>query len=172
MLCWRSVDALLMLCWCSVDALLMLWWCSVDALLMICWCSVDAQLTLIIRWSNIDINHIAYIGGQYCAYGYKQYYSPRVTQDATPEIFDALLTLIFRLGLWPCHFPFCLQTLPINWLWFNDIAQPLNYTRCNTQDCWRSVDALLLLCWCFADALLMRCWRCVDTHCQVKRHRE
>ena len=39
--------------------LLMLDWHSIDALLMLCWCSVPALLTLSIRWSDIDINHIA-----------------------------------------------------------------------------------------------------------------
>jgi hypothetical protein len=80
-------------------------------------------------------------------------------QDATHTIDDALLTLIFRLGLWPCHLLFCIQSLPICWLWVNAIAQPLNHTRCNTQDCWCSVDALLMLCWRSVDALLTLCWR-------------
>ena len=35
-------------------------------------------------------------------------------------------------------------------------------TRCNTQDCWRSVDALLTLCWRSANALLTLCWHSVD----------
>ena len=36
---------------------------------MLCWHYVDALLTLIIKWSDIDINHIAYNGGQYFEYG-------------------------------------------------------------------------------------------------------
>jgi len=31
--------------------------------------------------------------------------------------------------------------MPILRLWINAITQPLDYTRCNTQNCWRSVDA-------------------------------
>jgi len=31
--------------------------------------------------------------------------------------------------------------LPILQLWINAVAQPLDYTRCNTQNRWRSVDA-------------------------------
>jgi len=80
-------------------------------------------------------------------------------QDATHKIVDALLTLIFRLGLGPCHFFFCTQRLPIRWLWVNAVAQPLNHIRCNTRDCWRSVDTLLMLCWRFVDGLLTLCWR-------------
>jgi len=82
-------------------------------------------------------------------------------QDATLKIIDALLTLIFRLRLWPCCFLFCPYRLPIRWLWVNAIAQPLDYTRCNIENCWRSVDALLMLCWCSVDALLTLCWLCV-----------
>jgi len=56
-------------------------------------------LTLIFRGSNIDIKGIAYKGGQNFDYGYKPQHSPWIIQDATPEIFDALLTLIFTMGL-------------------------------------------------------------------------
>jgi len=80
-------------------------------------------------------------------------------QDATHKMANALLTLILRLELWPCRFVFCLQRLPIHWLWVNAIAQPLNHTRCNTQDCWCFVDALLTLCWRSVHALLTLCWR-------------
>jgi len=36
---------------------------------MLCECSVDALLTLIFRWSDIEINDITYEGGQYFDYG-------------------------------------------------------------------------------------------------------
>jgi len=52
--------------------------------------------------------------------------------------------------------------LPIYWLSANTIAQLLDYTRCNTQDCWRSVDTLLMLYWCSVDPLLTLCWPSVD----------
>jgi len=54
---------------------------------------------LIVRRSDMVITDIAYKGGQYLDYGKQSYYSPWMTQDATPSIVDALLTLIFRLGL-------------------------------------------------------------------------
>ena len=51
---------------------------------------------------------------------------------------------------------------PMLWFWVNAIALPLDYTRCNTQNCWCSVDALLTLCWRSVDALLTLCWRSID----------
>jgi hypothetical protein len=47
----------------------------------------------------MDITDIAYKGGQYFDYGSEPYYSPWMTQDATPKIVDALLMRIVRLGL-------------------------------------------------------------------------
>jgi len=67
------------------------------------------------------------------------------------------------------HTQYCLWWLPILWLCINAVAQPLDYTRCNTQNRWRSVDNLLMLCWCSVDNLLTLCWRsfwgvAVSTH--------
>jgi hypothetical protein len=101
---------------------------------------------------------------------------------------DALLTLIFRLGLWLCRSLFCSSCLPKHWLWANAIAQPLNYTDampkvidtqfalwwhgvhdllmifcCSVYDLLMlSVDALLTLCWRSGDALLTLCSLSVD----------
>jgi len=36
---------------------------------MLCELSVDALLTLILRWSDIEIDDFAYTGGQYFDYG-------------------------------------------------------------------------------------------------------
>jgi hypothetical protein len=44
-------------------------------------------------------NNIVYKDGQYFDYGYQPYYSPWMIPDTTPKIIDAVLTLIFRLGL-------------------------------------------------------------------------
>jgi len=81
-----------------------------------------------------------------------------ITQDATHKIVDALLTLIFRLGQWPCRERFCLERMPIHWLWVHAIAEPLDYTWSNAQNHWHSVDNLLTLCWCSVDNLLTHCW--------------
>jgi hypothetical protein len=86
-------------------------------------------------------------------------HSPWIIQGATHKIVDALLTLIFRVGLWPCRDHFCSEQLPIRWLWSSAVAELLDYTRCNTQNHWHSVDTLLTQCWCCIDALLTLRWR-------------
>ena len=48
------------------------------------------------------------------------------------------------LIMWKCH------------------SKPLDQTRCNTQDCWRSVDAQLMLCWRSDDTVLMLIFRWSD----------
>jgi len=39
------------------------------------------------------------------------------------------------------HTRYCVYMLRIHWLCINAVAQPLDYTRCNRQNHWRSVDA-------------------------------
>jgi len=39
------------------------------------------------------------------------------------------------------HTGYCLERLPILRLCINSVAHPLDYTRCNTQNRWRTVDA-------------------------------
>jgi hypothetical protein len=120
---------------------LTLCWQSVDAVWMLCWQSVDAQLTLILRCSSIDAHDITYKGCQYSDYGYMPYHSPWIIQDVTPKIVDALLTLIFRLGMRPCHFLFCPSRLPICWLWIPASKCHPNGLTYKTRNCWHSVDA-------------------------------
>ena len=86
------------------------------------------------------------------------WHSPWILHGATHKIVDALLTLIFRVGLWPCRDHFCSEQLPIRWLWISAVTEPLHYTRCNTQNYWHSVDTLLTRCWCSVDGLLTLCW--------------
>ena len=81
-------------------------WRSVDAQLTLCWRCVDALSMLIFRRCDIDINISAYKSCRIFDYGQKPQHSPWIIQGATPEIVDALLTLIFTMGLWPCHFLF------------------------------------------------------------------
>jgi hypothetical protein len=69
------------------------------------------------------------------------------------------MMLNFRQGLCPCPLLYCPWRLPIRWLCVNAVAQSLDYTRCNTQDCWCSLDALLMHCWRSVDAQLTLCWR-------------
>jgi hypothetical protein len=86
-------------------------------------------------------------------------HSPWIMQHATHSIVDALLSLIVRQGLWPCHDLCCSWRRQICWFWVFAVTAPWDYTICNTQNHWHSFDTLLMLCWCSFDALLMLCWR-------------
>jgi len=90
-------------------------------------------------------------------------------QDATHKIVDALLTLIFRMGQWPCRDRFCSVWTPIRWLWVHAVGEHLDFPWSNTQNRWHSVDDLLPLYWFAVDNLLTLCWRsfpgvAVSTH--------
>jgi len=70
------------------------------------------------------------------------YHSPWIIQDATPKIVDALLMLIFRLGMEPCRCLFCSSKLPICWLWIPVSKwHPNGLTTYQTKNRWRSIDA-------------------------------
>jgi hypothetical protein len=129
---WRYGDAALMCCWCSscrvvtmtyttlpiqaVNTSIMdkshscgLGWYYMQRwnILTLCLCWVDARLTLIFRWRDINPNHNDYKGAQFSDYGYKPQHSPWIVQAASPKINDSLLTLIFRMRLWPCRVLLC-----------------------------------------------------------------
>jgi len=142
---------LLTLYWHSVDALLMLCWRSVDGLLTVCWPSLSGEGTstftiLPIKAANTSIMnkcHSAALG----------WYKMQHTKS---------LMLCWRsFSDWGCDqvaFSFAHKGCHYLSLWVNAVAQSLNHIRCNTQDCWPSVDALLMLCWRSVDALLTLCW--------------
>jgi len=69
------------------------------------------------------------------------YQSPWIIQDATPKIVDALLTLIFRLVMGPCHFLFCPSRLPLCWLWIPASKWHSNGLTYKIKNRWRSIDA-------------------------------
>jgi len=52
------------------------------------------------------IGPFAYKGGQYCHYGLRLSRSPVIIQDARPEIGDAPLMFISRMGQRAFHLPF------------------------------------------------------------------
>jgi len=63
------------------------------------------QKSLTLRWgsflggaNDIVAGQFAHTHGQYCDYGLTLSHSPVVIQDARPEIGDAPLTLISRIG--------------------------------------------------------------------------
>jgi len=69
------------------------------------------------------------------------YHNPWIIHDATPKIVDALLTLIFRLGMGPCRFLFCPSRLPICWLSIPASKWHPNGLTYKTKNRWRSIDA-------------------------------
>ena len=69
------------------------------------------------------------------------YHSPWIIQDATPKIVDALLTLIFRRGMGPSRFLFCLSRLPICWLWIPVSKWHHNGLTYKIKNRWHSIDA-------------------------------
>jgi len=68
----------------------------------------------------------AYKGSQHCHYGLKLSRSGVIIAVARPEIGDALLTLISRMGQRACRLPFCIQSRPIIPLWFDVNMQPFD----------------------------------------------
>jgi len=69
------------------------------------------------------------------------YHSPSIIQDATPRIVDALLKIIFRLGMGPCRVLFCPSRLPICWLWIPASKWHPNGLTHKIKNRWHSVDA-------------------------------
>jgi len=63
-----------------------------------------------------------------------------ITQYARPKIVDALLTLIFTMGLHICHALFCLNGPPLLHIWIIARKRGLHYPRSKTRNCWCSVD--------------------------------
>jgi hypothetical protein len=95
--------------WHSVDNLLMMGCSSVDNLSTLCWRTFSGVA--------VSTHDITYKGCQCFNYGQMPYHSPWIIQVPTPKIVDALLTLMVRLGMWPCRILFCPSRLPICCLW-------------------------------------------------------
>jgi len=73
------------------------------------------QKSLMLRWHSFpwwgkeDVTHcFAWSGHQNIVSELVPQISTLITHDAKPKVVDARLTLIFRIGQWPCRFPFCL----------------------------------------------------------------
>jgi len=58
-----------------------------------------------------------------------------------PEIIDALLTLMLRMGQWPCCYLFSQYKRPIRPLCITTTKSLVNYRTYKTTNRWRSVDA-------------------------------
>jgi len=65
----------------------------------------------------------------------------KITQDARPKMVDALLMIIFKMGLVACRFRFCLWRWPMLWLCITMTKSRFNYMTYKTKNCLRSVDA-------------------------------
>jgi hypothetical protein len=78
------------------------------------------QKSLTLHWrsflgggSDMVVGIFAHKGGQYCHYGLMLSRSLVIIQDARPEIGDAPLTLISRMGQRACRLPFHIESRPI-----------------------------------------------------------
>jgi len=67
------------------------------------WHSIDAQFQ---NGAQSIAFSFAYKGSLYIIYECLQPIARQINQDANPNIVDAPLTLIFRMGQGVCHFPF------------------------------------------------------------------
>jgi len=67
-------------------------------------------------------------------------YPMRITRNWWPSV-DTMLTVIFRMGLWPCHILHCVQWLPIRLLWITAHKSLTNYLIYKTKNLWGSIDA-------------------------------
>jgi len=188
MLCWCSVDVLLMRCWRSVDTHFVVQWyqhtryCLYRLPILWLWINAVAQpldytrCNTRNRWRSVDAHfqtgavtmspsHLQRTAAYMLimglcrsrAIGFHMMQLPKALTLCCHSV-DTLLMLCWRsvdvllMRCWhsdDAHFEvqqyrhtrYCLYRLPILRLWINAIAQPLDYTRCNTQNRWRSVDA-------------------------------
>jgi len=105
------------------------------------------QKLLMLRWRSFSewgrecaAVVFAHKGGQYFIYGCLQPITTEITHNAKPNISNARLMLIFRIGQWLCHFLFCLYWLPLHSLCLTTTRQLVNYLSWKTKNRWRSVD--------------------------------
>jgi hypothetical protein len=75
----------------------------------------------------------AHIGGQCCHYGLILLCSLVSIQDARPDIGDAPLTVISRMGHRACCLPFHIETRPITPLWIVVTMQPFDCRKDQTK---------------------------------------
>jgi len=83
-------------------------------------------------------------GSQYFIYVHFWPVATWIAQDGKPEIVDAALTLIFRMGQWLGHLLFCVQRMPISQLG-QILMKPIpNCHIYKTNDRWHPVDPHIL----------------------------
>jgi len=104
-----------------------------------CWRSVDAHS----KNGAVTVTAISFANkcGQYVRYAYQRASHWWITKLTRPQIVDALLTLMLRMGRWPCCYLFCQWKLPIRRLCITTTRSLVNYRNYKTTNCWCSVDA-------------------------------
>jgi len=96
--------------------------------------------SLTLRWrlllgggSDMVSGLCAHKGGRYHYYSTMLSHSPVIIQDASPEISDAPLTLISRMGQWACHLPFYIWSWPKTPFWIDVNMQHFDCRRDQTK---------------------------------------
>jgi len=93
-------------------------------------------------WGNKPLTHcFAWKGRQYIVYGLLPQINTYITQDEMPKIFDAMLMLIFRIGLWLCCLLFCLWRQRIQRLCYTVIKSLYNFLAHETKNHSHCIDA-------------------------------
>jgi hypothetical protein len=122
-----------------------------------------SQKSLTLHWYSVSewgSDRVVYCfakeGCQYVGYGKQWPGHVSITIHTRLKIIDAPLTLIFRMGLWPCCSLFCQRRLPVRSLWKAAARLLFNYHTYKTKNCWYSIDAYFR----------MGQWPCCSLFCQ------
>ena len=109
---------------------------------------MEGQQSLTLRWHTFSWRgrehftfSVAYKGSQYFVHYYVQPITLQITQDTSPRIVDAPLTLIFMMGQRVYDILICLGRQPILCLRLFATYCPPDYPTYRTKNRWRSVDA-------------------------------
>jgi hypothetical protein len=110
--------------------------------------NIQVQKLLTLHWhsfSECRREHGAVVfageGCQYLRNGCLQPIGTYLTQDVQLKIVDVPLTLIVRMGRWPCCYLFCQYKRPIHPLCIITTKSLVNYCTYKATNLWRSVDA-------------------------------
>jgi len=119
----------------KINVMPCLWYMQDLKLLMLRWCS----------FSGFCREHVAVVfafkGCQYLINGCLEPIRTEITQDTMLTIVDTPLTLILRLGRWPCCWLFPLYNMQMHRLWSEVTKLLVNYHTYKTPNCWHSIDA-------------------------------
>jgi len=98
------------------------------------------------RWGMECVaSSFAYKDGQYRIDEFLPPIASPITQDASPNIVDAPIMIIVKMGQGACRFLFCPQRWPMSHLWLSATNYHSNYSMCQTKNHWCSIDAHFLM---------------------------